>query len=69
MPDSGAGGAERPGEFEMRSSQDMYRDFPALVRSSFPLYVREAGPQVWEPPRMRASAMNPWEVYSKDLIC
>ena len=37
---------ERPETFEMRSSQDMYKDFPALVRSSFPLYVREAGPQV-----------------------
>ena len=37
---------ERPESFGMRSTQDMYRDFPAAVRSSFPLYVRTAGPQV-----------------------
>ena len=38
--------AERPESFGMRSTQDMYKDFPAAVRSSFPLYVRTAGPQV-----------------------
>ena len=38
--------AERPESFGMRSTQDMYREFPAAVRSSFPLYVRTAGPQV-----------------------
>ena len=37
---------ERPESFGMRSTQDMYRDFPAAVRSSYPLYVRTAGPQV-----------------------
>ena len=37
--------AERPESFGMRSTQDMYKDFPAAVRSSYPLYVRTAGPQ------------------------
>ena len=45
VPDNGVSAPERPEAFGMRSAQDMYKDFPALVRSSFPLYVRDAGPQ------------------------
>lgn len=30
----------------MRSTQDMYKEFPGLIRSSYPLYIRTAGPQV-----------------------
>ena len=46
LPESRAAAAERPESFGMRSAQDMYREFPALVRSSYPLYLRTAGPQV-----------------------
>ena len=46
LPETCVSTAERPESFGMRSTQDMYRDFPAAVRSSFPLYVRTAGPQV-----------------------
>jgi hypothetical protein len=45
LPEAHVHTAERPESFGMRSTQDMYRDFPAAVRSSFPLYVRTAGPQ------------------------
>ena len=37
--------APKPERFEMRSTQECYDDFPAAVRSSFPLYVRGSGPQ------------------------
>jgi len=46
LPEGRVASAERPESFGMRSTQDMYRDFPAAVRSSFPLYIRTAGPQV-----------------------
>jgi hypothetical protein len=36
---------ERHESFEMRSTEDMYKEFPGLVRSSYPLYIRTAGPQ------------------------
>lgn len=46
LPESLRSTAERPESFGMRSAQDMYKEFPVLVRSSYPLYVRSAGPQV-----------------------
>lgn len=46
LPESDVAVAERQEPFEMRSSQDMYKEFPGLVRSSYPLYIRTAGPQV-----------------------
>ncbi|CAL8461851.1 g1382 [Coccomyxa elongata] len=45
VPESKVSVAERPESFEMRSTQDMYKEFPGLIRSSYPLYVRNAGPQ------------------------
>ncbi|KAK9846325.1 hypothetical protein WJX81_001511 [Elliptochloris bilobata] len=36
---------ERAGPFEMKTTEQAYREFPAAVRSSYPLYVRTAGPQ------------------------
>lgn len=46
VPESNVSVAERPESFEMRSTQDMYKEFPGLIRSSYPLYIRNAGPQV-----------------------
>lgn len=36
---------ERTEKFEMKTTADFYRDFPGLVRSSFPLYIKTAGVQ------------------------
>ncbi len=46
VPEANVSVAERPESFEMRSTQDMYKEFPGLIRSSYPLYIRTAGPQV-----------------------
>ncbi|KAK9908676.1 hypothetical protein WJX75_001313 [Coccomyxa subellipsoidea] len=45
VPEPKVSVAERPESFEMRSTQDMYKEFPGLIRSSYPLYIRTAGPQ------------------------
>jgi len=37
---------ERAEKFEMKSGGEMYRDFPGLIRSSTPLYIKAAGIQV-----------------------
>lgn len=42
-------GRERVEKFEMKPMRDYYQEFPGLVRSSFPLYVRKAGKQVSSP--------------------
>jgi len=36
---------ERAEKFEMKSGGEMYRDFPGLIRSSTPLYIKAAGIQ------------------------
>lgn len=36
---------ERAENFEMKTTADFYRDFPGLVRSSTPLYIKSAGIQ------------------------
>ena len=35
----------------MKTTEQAYREFPSAVRASFPLYVRNAGPQARGPPR------------------
>lgn len=36
---------ERAEPFEMKTTEQAYAEFPSAVRASFPLYVRNAGPQ------------------------
>ena len=38
---------ERKEKFDMKTTEEFYRDFPGLVRASMPLYIKSAGPQVW----------------------
>ncbi len=33
-------------DFQKKSTQECYDEFPVQIRSSFPLYIRTAGPQV-----------------------
>ena len=40
---------ERKEKFDMKTTEEFYRDFPGLVRASMPLYIKSAGPQVWTP--------------------
>lgn len=37
---------ERAEPFEMKTTEQAYREFPLAVRASVPLYIRSAGPQV-----------------------
>ena len=37
---------ERMQHFEMKTTKDYYREFPGLIRSSTPLYIKSAGMQV-----------------------
>ena len=37
---------ERKEKFDMKTTEEFYRDFPGLVRASMPLYIKSAGPQV-----------------------
>lgn len=39
-------GKERKEIFELKTTKDYYKEFPGLVRSSFPLYIKSAGIQV-----------------------
>lgn len=36
---------ERAEPFEMKTTEQAYREFPLAVRASVPLYIRSAGPQ------------------------
>ena len=37
---------EREEKFDLKTTKDYYRDFPAMIRASFPLYIKNAGKQV-----------------------
>lgn len=37
---------ERKERFEMKTTKDYYKEFPGLIRSSTPLYIKSAGTQV-----------------------
>lgn len=43
-------GKERAEKFEMKTTKEYYAEFPGLVRSSVPLYIKSAGRQVCLPP-------------------
>ena len=50
---------ERQERFEMKTTKDYYREFPGLIRSSTPLYIKSAGIQVLDKFISTASSLTP----------